>query len=180
MRWSGDCRIGFSAALTAQRLIGLCGYTSAAKEHGNPGRQKRQKDKLTHVALLHTRLALRELSASSVIPTAPKRNYLAISFDFANPHRRRASLGGPASPGEHVTWLNGALGPACAGEMVRAGEFALPLYNLSRRGVLDIHRDQYVRINVLKISDGSCDRSCLRHVISGRPMMCECRPRKHQ
>src|SRR5260370_29470491 len=112
----------------------------------------------------------------SIIAAAAERDFLAIFCNFADPHRRRATLCRAAHPGDFVAGLERALGPPSSREVVRASQFAFPLLGFTR-GVFYIHGYKYVRINKLTISDRPGDRYGFRNIVSCRSMMCERRYR---
>src|SRR3984893_12808645 len=109
-----------------------------------------------------------------VIPAAAQADGLAIGADdFADPDCGRTALGTCAHERDRVANLDRALGPASAGQVVGASQFALPLLD-GAVVALNIDSYKHMWIDKLEVRDDAFYRDCLGHVIGGRAMMGEC------
>jgi len=90
--------------------------------------------------------------------------FLAVDDGFGDSQRRRAALGAVATQGNGVAGLDGMGGPTGPDEMVGAGELALPLRDCAAP-VLDVDRDEDVRIHEFEIRGSSGDSDNLFGVI---------------
>src|ERR1700730_6195830 len=109
-----------------------------------------------------------------VIAAAAQANGLAIGTDdFADPDCGRTALGTCAHERDRIANLDRALGPASAGQVVGAGQFALPLLD-GAVVALNINGYKHVRVDELEIRDHAFYRDGLGHVVGGRAMMSEC------
>src|SRR4029077_10352317 len=92
--------------------------------------------------------------------------------ELVDPHRVRVVLGNISAGRDGVSGLQGVLVPAGPGQLVRSGQFGLPLFDFTFV-VLHIKKKVHVRINKTEIRHHSLDRDYVLRIVRRRAMVSE-------